>query len=146
MHQVRIFDYSHNNFSVKETMDHGEGKPMEDYKVNLRDLWCDCGKYQAYCVPCPHVIVACSVVRQDAYPLLSMFYRVANLFGVYSTCFPVLPLDEYWPTFDGDQIFHNPIIRRNKKGRPVSSRIRTEMDRYDKLERKCELCRPPSHN
>ncbi|XP_058742223.1 uncharacterized protein LOC131614679 [Vicia villosa] len=145
-HHVRIFDYNHNTFSVKETMDHGEGKPMGDYKVNLRDLWCDCGKYQAYRVPCSHVIAACSVVRQDAYALLSNVYRVSNLFGVYSTSFPVLPLDDYWPSFEGDQICHNPLMRRNKKGRPVSSRIRTEMDKYDKLERKCALCRLPGHN
>ncbi|XP_058784552.1 uncharacterized protein LOC131659363 [Vicia villosa] len=145
-HHVRIFDYNHNTFSVKETMDHGEGKPMGDYKVNLRDLWCDCGKYQAYRVPCSHVIAACSMVRQDAYALLSDDYRVSNLFGVYSTSFPVLPLDEYWPSFEGDQICHNPLMRRNKKGRPVSSRIRTEMDKYDKLERKCALCRLPGHN
>ncbi|CAK8536989.1 unnamed protein product [Lathyrus sativus] len=34
-HQVRIFDYTNNVFSVKETMDHGERKPMGHYKVNL---------------------------------------------------------------------------------------------------------------
>ncbi|XP_058750849.1 uncharacterized protein LOC131623868 [Vicia villosa] len=145
-HQVRIFDYNHNTFSVKETMDHGEGKHMRDYKVNLIDLWCDYGKYQAYRVPCSHVIAACSVVRQDAYALFSDVYRVANLFGVYITSFPFIPYDEYWPSFDGDQNFHNPIMHRNNKGRPVSSRIRTEMDRYDKLERKCVLCRLPGHN
>ncbi|XP_058756744.1 uncharacterized protein LOC131629957 [Vicia villosa] len=94
----RIIDYNHNPFSVKVTMDHGEGKYMGDYKVNLRDLWCDCGKYQAYCVPCSHVIDACSVVRQDAYALLSDVYGVSNLFGVYSTSFLVLPLDEYLPS------------------------------------------------
>ena len=145
-HQVSIFYYNNNTFSVKETINHGEGKPLGRYKVNLMEGWCDCGKFQAYRVPCSHVIAACSVVCQDAFLLLSDVYKVANLFGVYSTSFPVLPYDEYWPTYEGDQIFHNPVMRRNKKGRPVSTRITTEMDAYDKLERKCTLCRLPGHN
>ncbi|KAI5447378.1 hypothetical protein KIW84_015009 [Lathyrus oleraceus] len=59
MHKVRIFYYNQSTFSVKETMDHGEGKPMGHYKVNLINGWCDYGKFQGYCVPCSHVIVAC---------------------------------------------------------------------------------------
>lgn len=34
-HQVSVFDFQHNTFSVKETMHQGEGKPMGRYKVNL---------------------------------------------------------------------------------------------------------------
>ncbi|CAK8531144.1 unnamed protein product [Lathyrus sativus] len=37
-------------------------------------------------------------------------------------------------------------MRRNKKGRPVSTRIITEMDNFDKLERKCSMCRQMGHN
>ncbi|CAK8542057.1 unnamed protein product [Lathyrus sativus] len=145
-HQVRIFDYRNNVFSVQETMDHGEGKPMGHYKVDLLNGWCDCGKFQAFRVPCSHVIAACSNVRHDAYTLLSDVYRVTNLFGVYSASFPVMPCDEYWPVYEGDQICHNPRMRRNKKGRPVSTRITTEMDNFDKLERKCSMCRQTGHN
>ncbi|CAK8562153.1 unnamed protein product [Lathyrus sativus] len=145
-HQVRIFDYRNNVFSVQETMDHGEGKPMGHYKVDLLNGWCDCGKFQAFRVPCSHVIAACSNVRHDAYALLSDVYRVTNLFGVYSASFPVMPCDEYWPVYEGDQICHNPRMRRNKKGRPVSTRITTEMDNFDKLERKCSMCRQMGHN
>ncbi|CAK8564722.1 unnamed protein product [Lathyrus sativus] len=145
-HQVRIFDYRNNVFSVQETMDHGEGKPMGHYKVDLLNGWCDCGKFQAFRVPCSHVTDACSNVRHDAYTLLSDVYRVTNLFGVYSASFPVMPCDEYWPVYEGDQICHNPRMRRNKKGRPVSTRITTEMDNFDKLERKCSMCRQTGHN
>ncbi|XP_050876247.1 uncharacterized protein LOC127079941 [Lathyrus oleraceus] len=145
-HQVSIFDYQHHTFSVKETMDHGEGKPMGRYKVNLQGGWCDCGKFQAFRVPCSHVIAACSKIRHDAYGLLSTVYKVSNLFGVYSNSFPVLPYDAYWPVFEGDLLCHNPSMRRNKKGRPVSRRIRTEMDTNDTLERKCTLCRLHGHN
>ncbi|XP_058768970.1 uncharacterized protein LOC131642769 [Vicia villosa] len=37
-------------------------------------------------------------------------------------------------------------MRRNKKGRPMSTRIRTEMNRIDKLERKYVLCCLPGHD
>lgn len=86
-------------------MDHGERKHMGHYKVNRINGWCDCGKFQAYCVPCSHVIVACSMVRHNIYALLSNVYKVANLFGVYNTSFPMLPYDEYWPIYEGDQNF-----------------------------------------
>ncbi|CAK8543849.1 unnamed protein product [Lathyrus sativus] len=76
-------------------MDHGEGKPIGHYKVNLLNGWCNCRKFQAYHVSCSHVIAACSNMRHDAYALLSDVYRVTNLFGVYSTNFSVLPNDEY---------------------------------------------------
>ncbi|CAK8530965.1 unnamed protein product [Lathyrus sativus] len=145
-HQVRIFDYANNVFSVKETMDHGEGKPMGHYKVDLLNGWCDCGKFQAFRVPCSHVIAACSNLRHDAYALLSDVYRVTNLFGVYSNSFLVMSYDEYWPVYEGDQIFHNPRMQRNKKGCPISTHITTEMDNFDKLERKCSMCRQTGHN
>lgn len=74
--QVRIFYYNQNTFSVKETMDHGEWKPMGHYKVNLINGWCDCGKFQAHWIPCSHVIVACSMVCHNAYALLSNDYKI----------------------------------------------------------------------
>ncbi|CAK8538229.1 unnamed protein product [Lathyrus sativus] len=135
-----------NVFSVQETMDHGEGKPMGHYKVDLLNGWCDCGKFQAFRVPFSHVIAACSNVRHDACALLSDVYRVTNLFGVYNASFPVMSCDEYWPVYEGDQICHNPRMWRNKKGRPVNTRITTEMDNFDKLERKCSMCRQTGHN
>lgn len=127
-------------------MDHNEGKPMERYKVNLIYRWCDCEKFQAYRVPCSHVIVACSMVCQDTYVLLFDVSMVANLLGVYNTSFPILSYDEYLPTYEGDKICHNPIMRRNRKSRPVSTRTRTKMDVTDKLERKYVLYHLPDHN
>ncbi|XP_050876456.1 protein disulfide-isomerase 2-3-like [Lathyrus oleraceus] len=78
-----------------ETLGHDKGKPMGHYKVNLINGWCDFGKFQAYCVLCSRVIIACFMMRQDIYALLSDVYKVTNLFGVYNTSFPVLPNDEY---------------------------------------------------
>jgi hypothetical protein len=37
-------------------------------------------------------------------------------------------------------------MRRKKKGRPNSTRIRTEMDSTDKMIRLCSICRQPGHN
>lgn len=36
--------------------------------------------------------------------------------------------DEYLPTYQGDIIWNNEKMRRKKKGRPNSKRIRTKMD------------------
>ncbi|CAK8539064.1 unnamed protein product [Lathyrus sativus] len=126
-------------------MDHDERKPMGHYKVNLINGWYDCGKFQTYRVPCSHVIVAWSNACHKTYALFSNVYKVANLFGVYNTSFSVLSYSEYWPVYEGDQIFHNPRMRRNKKGCPMSTRIRTKMDIVNKMERKYFMCLLPNH-
>lgn len=89
------FDYQRHTFSVKETMDYSEWKSMGRYKVDMLNGWSDCGKFQAYRVPCSHVIDTRSGVRQDTYAHLSNVYKVVNLFGVYNIIFPVLPYEKY---------------------------------------------------
>ena len=104
MHQLTIFDYQYNTFSVKETMDHSDAKPLGRYKVDLLNCWCDYEKFQAYHVLCSYVIATCSSVHQDTYAHLSNVYKVENLFGVYNTSFQVLTYEEYWSIYEGDQI------------------------------------------
>lgn len=144
-HQVTSFDIQCNTFNVEEEMNHSEGKPMGRYKDDLLNDWCDRAKFQAFHFHCSHVITACFSVRQNAYVHLSNVYKVVNLFGVYRKHFPVLPYEEYWPIYEGDQNFHNSRMRRIKKCRPKNTHSRTEMDTTDKLEIKCELYRLPGH-
>lgn len=47
---------------------------------------------------------------------------------------------------EGNLVCHNPRMRRNKNGRPVSTHISIEMDTTDNLNKKCSLCRLPGHN
>lgn len=44
-HVVSIFDRHIHTFSVKETQDHNEGRPNDDYQVQPNRGWCDCGKF-----------------------------------------------------------------------------------------------------
>ncbi|CAK8542864.1 unnamed protein product [Lathyrus sativus] len=144
-HRVRPFDRHDYSFIVDETMDHNEGRPIGHYRVELHKNWCDCGKFQTFRMPCSHVIVACSTARQDPFLQLSEVYKVVNLFSIYSNSFPVVASEDYWPTYHGDTIYHNENMRRNKKGSPKSTRITTEMDTTEKMERLCGICRLPGH-
>ena len=55
-------------------------------------------------------------------------------------------MEEYWPPYEGDIVWHNDEMRRKKKGMPKSTRIRTGMDSTDKMIRLCSICRQPGHN
>ncbi|CAK8576844.1 unnamed protein product [Lathyrus sativus] len=144
-HRVSAFDHHYYNFIIDETKDHNEGQSMGHYKVEIHKIWCECGKFQTFCMPCSHVIAACSNVRQDLFLQLSKVYKVMNLLGIYNNSFLVVASEDYWPTYHGDTIYHNENTRRNKKGRPKSKRIRTEMDINEKIERLCGICCLPGH-
>ncbi|XP_073226869.1 uncharacterized protein [Cicer arietinum] len=101
--------------------------------------------FMAIHVPCSHVITACSYARQNYLVLISDVYKVVNVFNIYKEEFPPIPNEGYWPTYEGETLYHNPQMRRNKKGRPNSTRIRTEMDVKEKVPRKCGLCRLTGH-
>lgn len=104
-----------------------------------------CGKFQAFCMFCSHFITSLSIVRQDLFLHLSDIYKVVNLFGVYNNNFPMVFSEEYRPTYQGGVIYHNKNMRRNKKGCPTNTRIKTEMDTTEKIKRLCGICRLPSH-
>ncbi|CAK8566447.1 unnamed protein product [Lathyrus sativus] len=145
-HAVTVFDRHRQTFCVQKTMDHNEGKPDLSYVVRLNRCWCDCVKYQAFRVPCSHVIAACAHARQDAYGYLSDVYKAINIMSVYNEGFTVLPMEDYWPPYQGDIVWHNDDMRRNKKRHPNSKRIRTEMGTTDKMIRLCSICRQPEYN
>ena len=144
-HLVIRFDQHSHNFIVKETIDHNEGLPRQEYRVILPSRWCDCGKFQVFRMPCSHVIVACVYTHQDILLLLSPIYKSETLLNI-NNGFPMVSKLDYWPAYDDEIVWHNDQMRRIKKGRPKSKRITTEMDSLDKLERKCCLCHQVGHN
>lgn len=93
-----------------------------------------------------YVIVACTHTPQDAYNRLSDVYKAINIMNVYNESFVVLAIEEYWPPYQGDIVWHNDEIRRKKKGRPNSTHIRTEMDTAEKIIRLYSICRQSGHN
>ncbi|XP_073223545.1 uncharacterized protein [Cicer arietinum] len=136
-HQVIQFDQNHYSFMVHETVSPREVQPIGYFEVNLQRKWCHCGKFRAIHVPCSHVITACFYARQNYLVLLPDVYRIVNVFNIYKEEFLPIPNERYWPTYEGGTLYHNSQMRRIKKGRPNSTRIRTQMDVKEKVPRKC---------
>src|SRR3954467_6339649 len=103
-HRVTEFDRHGHTFSVKETIDHNQGLPRQQYRVNIPDRWCDCGQFQAYRMPCSHVLAACSHTHFDALSLVSEIYKVSTLLNVYDNYFPVVAMEAYWPVYEGETV------------------------------------------
>ncbi|CAK8565571.1 unnamed protein product [Lathyrus sativus] len=64
-HNVMQFDRERFCFMVQEKINHNDGRPTGTFSVDLRNRLCDCGKFQAFHLPCSHVIAACSSIQQD---------------------------------------------------------------------------------
>ncbi|GAU25342.1 hypothetical protein TSUD_376060 [Trifolium subterraneum] len=101
--------------------------------------------FKALHLPCSHVIAACSHARQNYKVYINDVYKVASVLCVYDNTFPVIQDKSYWPQYQGRRLCPNPQMKRCKKGRPQSTRIRTEMDDTETLNR-CGLCRTTGHN
>lgn len=65
---------------------------------------------------------------------------------MYNNHFPVVENEDYWPTYQGEIVWHNENMQRKKKGRPNSKRIKIEMDMTNKMVRLCSSCCHHGHN
>ncbi|CAK8560783.1 unnamed protein product [Lathyrus sativus] len=144
-HNVMQFDRERFCFMVQEKINQNDGRPAGTFSVDLRNRWCDCGKFQAFHLPCSHVIATCSRIRKDYTIHIPEVFTVLNVFKVYKKSFLGLPHEENWPKYEGFTLCHDDSMRRNKKGRPTSTRIRTEMDDVEKEKRRCGICREIGH-
>ncbi|KAL4288307.1 hypothetical protein AHAS_Ahas19G0273100 [Arachis hypogaea] len=117
---VYQFDRLRTNFTVEELA-----------AVLLNEGTCDCGYFQALHLPCRHVLAACSHARLDWKSFIHPVYRIESVFNVYRSEFRPRP---------------NPRMMRVKRGRPVSSRIRNNMDDVEHNgEKQCRLCFQNGH-
>ncbi|CAK8576734.1 unnamed protein product [Lathyrus sativus] len=144
-HNVIQFDRERFCFMVAECINQRDGRPLGTFSVDLRRGWCDCGRFQAFHLPCSHVIAACASIRQDHNMHIPDVFKVLSVFKVYSQSFLGLPHQQNWPTYEGFTLCHDETMRRNKKGRPNSTRITTEMDDFEKEKRRCGICREIGH-
>ncbi|CAK8571576.1 unnamed protein product [Lathyrus sativus] len=144
-HNVMQFDRERFCFMVQEKINQNDGRSMGTFSVDLRNRWCDCGKFQAFHLPCSHVIVTYSSIRENYTIHIPEVFTVLNVFKVYKESFMGLPHEENWPKYEGFTPCHDDSMRRNKKGCPTSNRIRTEMDDSEKEKRRCGICREISH-
>ncbi|XP_050909751.1 uncharacterized protein LOC127123590 [Lathyrus oleraceus] len=144
-HNVMQFDRERFYFMVQEKINHNDGRPTGTFSVDLRKQHCDCGKFQTFHLPCSHVIAACSSIRQDYSIHIPYVFKILNVFKVYKESFLGLPHEENWPQYERFTLCHGDSMRRRKKGRPNSTRIRTEMDDVEKEKRRCGICREIGH-
>ncbi|CAJ2648315.1 unnamed protein product [Trifolium pratense] len=145
-HQVIAFDRLNQTFRVMETVNHNEGRPMGRFLLKLGESCCDCGEFQALHLPCSHVIAACSHAAQAYQVHIHDVYKAASVFCVYNNTFPGIQDQSYWPQYYGRRLCPDPAMKRCKRGRPKSTRIRTEMDDEIETLNKCALCRVPGHD
>ncbi|CAK8577648.1 unnamed protein product [Lathyrus sativus] len=144
-HNVMQLDRERLCFMVQEKVNQNDDRPTCTFSVDLRNRWCDCGKFQAFHLPCSHIIATCSSIRQDYSIHILEVFTVLNVFKVYKESFLGQPHEENWPKYEGFTFCHDDSMRRNKKRRPTSSRIRIETDDVEKEKRRCGICREIGH-
>ncbi|WVZ25988.1 hypothetical protein V8G54_004532, partial [Vigna mungo] len=127
-HRVVEFDRNTTRFRVEEMVNPRQIRPAGKSFVRLDERWCDCGKFQKIHLPCSHVLATCKHAHHDFNIYISPYYRLDVSMKVYNNMFGELRHEEYWPPYQGIEIWPHPATKRNAKGRPKSSRIRTEMD------------------
>ncbi|KAK2414935.1 hypothetical protein QL285_037468 [Trifolium repens] len=114
-HRVTNFNRHDYTFSIKETEDPHEGRPMDYFKVNLVQKSCDCGKFRALHLPCSHAIAACSKARIPYQDYIDDVYKAASVYNVYVKLFPVIQSEGLWPTYGGDKVVARSDLKIKKK-------------------------------
>ena len=123
------------------------GRPMS-YTIKLNEWWCDYGAFQALRLPCPHVIVVCSMCHLQLLTYVDPVYTLHNIFKAYELQFHPVRNEDYWSAYTGPNFIPDPHMRRTKFGRPTTSRIHNEMDEVCQniRKKKCSYCCNKGHN
>ena len=70
-----------------------------------------------------HVHMLLQLAHHDFSMYISPHYRLDVIVKVYDNLFGELRHEEYWPPYQGPQVWPHPATKRTEKGRPKSSRI-----------------------
>ena len=98
-------------------------------------------------MPCAHVIAACKHINIDYLQYVSLVYTLDYMSSVYIVPLASMCHHDYWPPYEGPQLCDHLAMRRNKKGRSKSTRIRTNMDEREKGQpKRCSVCRLVGHS
>ncbi|WVY90930.1 hypothetical protein V8G54_036444, partial [Vigna mungo] len=95
---------------------------------------------------CSHVLAACKHAHHDFNIYIGPYYWLDVIIKVHNNMFGELRHEEYWPPYQGTEIWPHSATKRNAKDRQKSSRVRTEMDiREQAYPRNCSYCKTPGH-
>uniref|UniRef100_A0A2N9ICB4 SWIM-type domain-containing protein n=1 Tax=Fagus sylvatica TaxID=28930 RepID=A0A2N9ICB4_FAGSY len=148
LHHVIEFNREEGTFQIQTqpsltSMNKGNHRHV----VKLGDRTCSCGKWQAYHIPCSHVIAACASQHINVYQFIDPFYSLTEMLASYQPHFEPMKDAPYWeedPNFP--MLRPDPRLLR-QRGRPKSTRIRNEMDwRENQHKQTCGLCNQEGHN
>ena len=157
-HRVTRLSVQQQSYQVDTPHNPGSaGHGDHTHGVNLLQRSCTCQKWKLYKIPCSHVIAVCIRYQHDAEQYIDPCYSVDALFQSYAPVFPALKDRLSWPDPEETRrVLSNPRLIR-EKGRPVSTRIRNEMDKGGRRPRttpwkeggrkvQCGLCDQEGHN
>lgn len=123
-----------------------ERSMFEQFTVDLRRRFCDCGNFQTDRYPCVHVVACCGKMSMDWGNYVDPVYMMDNVCKVYEREFPPIGHSGTWRKYNGPTIHHNPELLVHRTGRPKSTRFLNEMDRRDgRQPRRCGLCKERGH-
>lgn len=133
----QVLESDLNEFIVKDGF-------VED-KVNLHERTCSCQEFQLEQLPCEHVLAVCRIHNISCYTLCSSFYSSEALVAAYAE--PIYPVGapEEW---DVSEEVRNHIVLPPAKHRTCehSTKKRKQLQREDKMVRKCGKCGSLGHN
>ena len=73
-------------------------------------------------------MAVCKSVNVNPMNYMSPLFTLQHILHVYDNSFGLVPHKSMWQEYEGDQWGFDPRRKRTAKGRPVSTRIPTEMD------------------
>ncbi|XP_027346414.1 uncharacterized protein LOC113858129 [Abrus precatorius] len=122
---VTVLDRRNETFLVQDVNNN------QEYKVQLRQRYCDCGDIQTDRYLCRHVIAACSSQNIDWRCYVEDVYKINELCKVYKKKFGVIGNESTWRIYRGPKLIPDPNLKPIIRGRPKSTRFLNEMDRLE---------------
>ncbi|XP_050224467.2 uncharacterized protein LOC126674126 [Mercurialis annua] len=140
-HTASQFNVAQKVFNVLTQLDNVRQKGGNTQQVRLLDGTCTCGKFQQWKIPCSHAIAACNQYGENYRDYISWYYKCEyGILAWSSVSFEPLWNRKRWINSTEIPFVPNRQWMR-KKGRPVESRRRNEMDQTFRDRRNSNYCR-----
>ncbi|XP_027368864.1 uncharacterized protein LOC113874849 [Abrus precatorius] len=139
--RVTQFDRCNEAFDVQDLSN------TEEYRVHLRQNYCDCGNLQTDRYPCRHVIAACCSQNIDWRAYVNEVYTINEVCNVYKKEFGIVGNESRWCKYRGPKLCPNPALKCTLIGRLKSTCFLNAMDmRPMRCPPRCSLYRGENHS
>ncbi|XP_074315450.1 uncharacterized protein LOC141651648 [Silene latifolia] len=145
-HEVNEHDFETGLYQVSTCQGRRSGNRVgRSHTVRLNEGTCTCNKWQNFHYPCSHVMAVCRAFSIDVDQFVDPLYSSGEYHGSYRTIFQPIPDEGYWRPWTDKTLIPN-YAKVRGRGRPISKRIRNEMDENSKSSYSCSLCNVEGHN